>query len=509
MTSTQPADIGALIRNARKQQGLTQQDLADRLNTSQSAITRIESGKQNLSLDMINRIATALNSALITPANGQTMNYRIVGGRKLSGAIEVRASKNASVALLCASLLNAGTTVLQGIAQIEEVARICEVLTSIGVSVEWSDDHSELTLRRPQRLQLENLDREAAEKTRSIIMFLGPLMHLAEEFSIPYSGGCNLGQRTVRPHLHAVNTLGLDVVATEGEYQCRVTETDPHAELNLTLVERGDTVTENAIMGAALREGITVIRNASSNYMVQDLCAYLQLLGVEIEGIGSTILRIRGKSHIDQDVTYSPSEDPIEAMTLITAAVVTDSVLTIRRAPIEFLDVELVILKDMGLRYTLSPEYVSHNGLTRLVDITIHESRLEAYADTIHPMPFPGLNIDNLPFFAVIACHANGRTLINDWVYDNRAVHLLELAKLGAKIELLDVHRLVAEGPTRWRAKSTISPAALRPAVCFFLAALAAKGETILRDVYVIRRGYDDLPRRLNALGAEVSEFRD
>ena len=129
---------------------------------------------------------------------------------------------------------------------------------------------------------------------------------------------------------------------------------------------------------------------------------------MRIEGIGTTTLKVHGVSDINADVEYWPSEDPIEAMSLMTAAIVTDSELTIERCPIEFLEIELAILKEMGLKYELSSEYPSNNDFTRLVDITVFPSHLIAVADKIHPMPFPGLNIDNLPFFAVIAAQAQG-----------------------------------------------------------------------------------------------------
>ncbi len=255
--------------------------------------------------------------------------------------------------------------------------------------------------------------------------------------------------------------------------------------------------------------GVTLIRNASSNYMVQDVCFFLQELGVEVDGIGTTTLTVRGLSVIDTDVAFAPSEDPIEAMSLLTAAIVTGSELTVQRCPIEFLEIELAILAEMGLDFDLSPEYPAENGKTRLVDITVHPSELRASSDKIHPMPFPGLNIDNLPFFAVIAAVAQGRTMIHDWVYENRAIHLVELTKLGANVQLLDPHRIIVTGPTRWRGQEVISPPALRPAVCLLLAALAARGTSVLRDVYVINRGYEDLPNRLNALGAKIEVFRD
>ena len=163
----------------------------------------------------------------------------------------------------------------------------------------------------------------------------------------------------------------------------------------------------------------------------------------------------------------------------------------------------------MGLRFDLSPEYPADNGRTRLADITIHPSQLRAPIDKVHPMPFPGLNIDNLPFFAVIAAVAEGQTLLHDWVYENRAIYLTDLTKLGASVKLLDPHRVMIEGPTRWRGAEVVCPPALRPAVVILLAMLASRGTSVLRSVYVINRGYEDLATRLNDLGASIETFRD
>jgi UDP-N-acetylglucosamine 1-carboxyvinyltransferase len=176
--------------------------------------------------------------------------------------------------------------------------------------------------------------------------------------------------------------------------------------------------------------------------------------------------------------------------------------------PIEFMEIELAILESMKLNYSLTDEYTSRNGRTRLVDLTVKPSELEAPVDKIHPMPFPGLNIDNLPFFAVIAACAKGTTTIFDWVYDHRMIHMTRLDKLGAKVSLLDPHRIMVTGPTRWRGGGEIvCPPALRPAMCLFLAALGARGVTVLEDTYVITRGYEDLPTRLNALGANIRSY--
>ncbi|MGV3563400.1 MAG: helix-turn-helix domain-containing protein [Nocardioides sp.] len=507
MTEGYKGRIGLLIRDARKHRGLTQAQLADLLGTSQSAINRIEKGAQNLSLEMIARIGAALDSEIVALGAGPT-HLRITGPTTLSGSIEVKTSKNAGVALLCASLLNQGRTTLRKVARIEEVNRLLEVLGSLGVQTRWLGDEGDLEIIPPKQLRLDAIDEAAARRTRSVIMFLGPLLHRADTFDLPYAGGCNLGTRTVEPHMSALRPFGLEVKATDGSYHAMV-DRSVVPQRAIVLTERGDTVTENALMAAALHPGTTVIRNASSNYMVQDLCFYLQRLGVTVEGVGTTTLTVTGRESIDVDVDYAPAEDPIEAMSLLAAAIVTRSEITITRVPIEFLEIELALLEEMGFRYDRSEEYVAANGHTRLVDITTKPSDLHAPLDKIHPMPFPGLNIDNLPFFAVIAAVATGQTLLHDWVYENRAIYLTELTKLGAQVKLLDPHRVMIEGPTHFSGTEIVCPPALRPAVVILLAMLASKGTSVLRSTYVIARGYEDLAERLNELGAQIEPFRD
>jgi UDP-N-acetylglucosamine 1-carboxyvinyltransferase len=507
MTRETTEHVAAMLRDARSEKGWTQGQLASELGTSQSAIARMEQGKQNLSLKMIQRLETIFGRSIVNVGKPQMTHLRVEGGRTLSGAVDVNSSKNAGVALLCASLINRGTTILRRLARIEEVNRIVEVLTSIGVECTWLND-TDLQLRRPEVLDLEAMDVEAARRTRSVIMLLGPLMDESSGYRLPYAGGCDLGTRTVEPHMQALRQFGLSVEATQGFYTVQAPSADT-CDRSFVLTERGDTVTENAIMAAAHREGTTVIRNASPNYMVQDLCFYLQMLGVSIDGVGTTTLKITGRSLINAEIEYFPSEDPIEAMSLITAGIVTNSEVTIRRVPIEFMEIELATLEQMGQRLEISGEYMARNGQTRLVDVTTKPSELHAPEDKIHPMPFPGLNIDNLPFFAVIAANAGGQTMIHDWVYENRAIYLTELNRLGAQVQLLDPHRIYVNGPTKWRAAEVGCPPALRPAACLLLAMLAARGVSELRNIYVIERGYEDLAERLNTIGAKVEYFQD
>ena len=276
------------------------------------------------------------------------------------------------------------------------------------------------------------------------------------------------------------------------------------------MYETGDTACENILMAAARTPGVTVLKAMSSNYMVQDVAFFLEKLGVKIEGIGTTTLTVHGVKDINVDVEYWPSEDPIEAMTFLSIAATTNSPITIKRAPLDFLEVELLKLEKMGFNFTVSDVYKAKNGRTNLVDIECHETAsLNALEDKIHALPHPGINMDNLPYFVPIAASAKGKTLIHDWSYENRAIYYTELTKLNANVELADVHRAYVTGPTRWKPAEVICPPALRPAVLILIGMLAAPGTSVLRNVYSINRGYEDFANRLNQLGASIEVLRD
>jgi UDP-N-acetylglucosamine 1-carboxyvinyltransferase len=466
----------------------------------------MEHGKQNLSLETLGRISDVLNKQLIS-INGRSMNLKIEGGQQLSGNIQLKTSKNAAVALLCASLLNKGITKFKSFPRIEEVNRIIEVLESMGVQCKWLPGN-DLEIRRPDDLKLDKIDDEAARKTRSVLMMIGSLLHDYEYFQIPYAGGCKLGTRTVAPHLFALEEFGVSIVATKGHYNVNVAK-QPAGRI--VLYESGDTVTENALLAAARTPEETILQFASANYMVQDVCFFLQKLGVHIEGIGTSTLRIRGVKDIKKNVTFAPSEDPIEAMFFVSAAVTTNSQITIERVPIDFMSLELLKLKKMGLSYETTDRYKATNGKTDLVDLTIHkhDGKLRALTEKIHANVYPGLNQDNLPYFVPIAAVAHGRTLIHDWTYENRAIYYTEMTKVGASVELADPHRVYVVGPTKFRAADVVCPPALRPASLLLIGMLAADGVSILRNVYTINRGYEDLAERLNSLGARITVLHE
>lgn len=495
---TDQQKIGNFIKELREKRGLTQGEFAEELNTSQSAIARMEKGEQNFSTEILSKISKVLNHQIVKINN--SIDFQINGGKKLHGSINTNFSKNGSVGLLCASLLNKGKTTFHGIAKIEEVKRVIEILESMGVIVKWIDKNT-LTINPPKEISTKHINIDSAIKTRSVIMLIGPLIHLLKSFSLPHASGCKLGKRTIGAHTYALQDLGVKIKTTNSEYTI---ENKKLKSANIVMYEAGDTACENVLMSVSKIKGTSTISFASANYMVQEICFFLEKLGVKIEGIGTSNLTIYGVPEINMDVEYWNSEDPIESMMFISAAIVTDSELEITRCPIDFLSLELEKLKKMGLKYKILKKYKSYNGRTNLVDIKVFPSKLNALQDKIHALPYPGINMDNLPFFVPIAIKAKGQTMIHDWVYENRAIYFTELNRLGANITLADPHRVYIQGGTPLKPAQVVCPPALRPAMIILIGMLGAKGTSILRNVYMINRGYEEIAERLNKIGANI-----
>ncbi len=495
---TEQQKIGYFIRGLRERRGLTQGDFAKELETSQSAVARMEKGEQNFSTELLTKISRVLEHQIVSI--NDSIDFRVTGGRKLHGSITTSFSKNGSVGLLCASLLNRGKTTLHGIARIEEVNRVIEILESLDVGVKWVNQNS-VEIIPPKVFDLKNLNVESAIKTRSIIMLIGSLVHELSKFSIPHASGCKLGKRTISAHKYALEELGVKIKTTYNTYDISHDKLKP---ADIVMYEAGDTACENILTAAAKIQGKTTIECASGNYMVQEICFFLEALGVRVEGIGTGTLVVHGVKEINKNIEYSNSEDPIESMMFFSAAIVTDSELEIKRCPIDFLTLELYRLKKMGLKYKISKKYFSKNGRTKLVDVKIMQSKLKAPEDKIHANPYPGINIDNLPFFVPIAVKTSGTTLIHDWFYENRAIYATELNRLGANVTLADPHRLYITGGTKLKSAQIVCPPALRPSMVILISMLSAEGTSILRNVYMISRGYEEIAKRLNQIGADI-----
>lgn len=434
--------------------------------------------------------------------------WQVHGGHQLSGAVTTNGSKNSALAIISASLLTFEPILLTNVPRISDVHDMVSILRSMGSQATWVDENS-LSLQRTLVLDVESLDIQAAQRTRAVVLLAAGIAIDHAEFTIPLPGGCNLGDRSLAPHIDALEQLGLDV--SRQSNGLRVRRTDEGAlDTTITLVESGDTVTENAILTAvALNRGVVRICNASCNYMVQDLCSFLQQLsGVSIEGLGSPQLTIRRCGfQLPGPITYPLLEDPIEAFFFVAAAVVTKSHLHVLRVPVAFIALELRLLEKMGLKIRTGTQYASASGVTTLCDLEIlaDERPLVATELKVHPNIYPfGVNVDNLPAFGPIAAVSEGQTLLHDWMYEQRAPYFAFLKDFGVRVELPDNHRAHIHGAASLRASDCRLPPALRPASMVLLAALAAPGVSRLTNVSVLSRGYEGLIGRLRSLQARI-----
>jgi UDP-N-acetylglucosamine 1-carboxyvinyltransferase len=428
------------------------------------------------------------------------VNYIIEGGRPLSGSITVHAGKNAPIAQIVSSLLMKGVVVFNGISRVEEIDRILTILESIGVTVTWRDRET-LVLDTSGPINMDAIDKKECARVRVSLVLMGALAAREASYKLYRSGGCKLGERTVRPHLYALQKLGMEIVTRPKFYEVK---TKKLQSAHVVMYESGDTATENVIMAAVLAPGKTTIKMASANYMVQDLCYFLIASGAKIRGVGTTTLEIDGVASLTPPKTYTPMPDPVDAMAWISLAITTGSQLTIKHCPMEFLELELEKLSVMGQQFQITNKQLSTNKKFEVADIKIIPSTLRALPDKLYGRPFPGLNIDAVPLFMPILTQAKGRTLVHDWAYENRALYALELEKLGAQITLLDPHRVFIEGKTTLQANEVVCPPALRPGMAIFIAMLAAKGTSTLRNAYMIERAYGNLKERLEPLGAKI-----
>lgn len=491
--------IGAHIKKLRLKKDLTQADLAQALETSQSAVARIEKGEQNLTTSVLSKIGRVLGQKIVEIPDEQN-DLLVKGGLKLRGEAVTNTSKNGALALMCASLINDKPTTLHGVPHIEEVGRIIEIFESLDIKVEKTGEKS-LRITPPKKLTFKNINKESAAKIRSLLMIIGPSIHKEKNFSLPHAGGCKMGERTIEAHRSALEDLGARIKTTEKNYKINAGKL---SGTDITMYEMSDTGTINALLAAAKIPEKTTIRFAASNYQVQDVCFLLEKFGVKISGIGTPTLEVKGIKKIAKEIEHHVSEDPIESMMFLSAAITTKSTLTIKRCPIDFLRLELLKLSKMGLKYEILKKYKAKNKKTNLVDIKVKPSKLHALESKIHALPYPGINADNLPFFVPIATQTEGTTKILDWMWENRAIYFTELNRLGANINLADPHRVFIEGPTKLHGTQIVCPPALRPSMIILIAMLAAEGKSILRSVYHIKRGYEDMVERLNAIGADI-----
>jgi len=426
-------------------------------------------------------------------------SFRIEGGHPLKGEVVPSGNKNAALPLMTASLMAAGEVTLRNVPQIGDVATMRQLLESMGVEAE-SSDPSTLTLR-PQGAQPGELDPNLCRRIRASILLAGPMLSRFGSIDLPPPGGDVIGRRRVDTHFLALEAFGAESEHTDRRF--RMKSRGRLRGADILLDEASVTATENAIMASVRADGASVIRNAASEPHVQELCLFLRALGAQIEGVGSNTLHIEGVKELHGG-EYTIGPDYLEVVSFIAAGAVTGGSMRIVNAGARYLDMVRLVFNRLGVDWTEDGEDVvieSHNRIKITPD-------LGDFVPQITAQPWPAFPTDLVSLAIVVASQAEGSVLFHDWMYPSRMFFVDKLVSMGARIILCDPHRCIVEGPTKLIGEVLESPD-IRAGMALVLAALAAKGTSIIHNIGQIDRGYESIDEKLRQLGAKIERVPD
>lgn len=418
--------------------------------------------------------------------------YVIDGGFPIKGTIDASGNKNAALPCIAASILTREPVVLRNVPDIEDVHVMTEILASLGVSVQ--QESANVWRLDASTLATSEISPEMAQKIRASILFAGPLLARTGSVTLPPPGGDVIGRRRLDTHFLALQGLGAQV-RVEGAF---VLQANKLVGNELFLDEASVTATENAIMAAVVAAGDTVIENAASEPHVQDLCHLLNAMGAKIDGIGSNILRISGVTEL-HGAEFAIGADFMEVGSFIGLAAVTHGELTIRRAGPQHLKMTRLAFNRLGIHWEVEGDTIHVPSRQRLQV----EPDIGGMIPKIDDSPWPGFPADLTSIMTVVATQVEGTILIHEKMFESRMFFVDKLIGMGARIVLCDPHRAVVSGPARLSGSPLTSPD-VRAGMAMVIAALCAEGQSVIRNVYQIERGYEHLTRRLRSLGAQI-----
>lgn len=414
--------------------------------------------------------------------------FEIQGGKRLSGAIDVRGSKNAALPILAATLLSREESVVGNVPRIEDVFRLLEILEGMGARIEWRDERTVSVM--PAEIDPSRMDAAIVKKIRSSILLLGSLSARFDRFSLHHPGGCVIGARPVGTHFDALRKLGVDVTVSEDgkEYHVDATRRVP---AEFALRELSVTATENAMMLAAALPGKTVVRIAAAEPHVEDLGRFLAKMGATVTGLGTHTVTIEGAETLT-GATHEVIPDANEAATFLVLGVATKSPIAVRHAREHDLDIVLEKLREFGADFRVEADAITVVPTERILAVPKLDTRT-----------YPGLPSDVQAPFGVLAALGDGETLLFDTVFEGRFNYVSELEKMRARAIVLNPHQVLFRGPAKLRG-TTIRSFDLRAGAALIIAALAAEGKTVIEEIYQVDRGYERIEERLSALGADI-----
>ena len=424
--------------------------------------------------------------------------FIVEGGRRLEGSIRPGGNKNAALPILAACLLTDEPVVLRNLPDIQDVRVMLQIMEGLGSKIERLEKN---VVRIHTGGECSpNPDVELSKKIRASILLAGPLLARCGEVRVAKPGGDAIGRRRVDTHLLALEALGAQIEVSATSYQMSAREL---VGKKMFLDEASVTATENAIMAAVLADGETQIYNAAAEPHVQDLCHFLNSLGAQIEGIATNSLQIRGVDSLRGGEFYIPS-DHIEVGSYIGLAAVTRSELLIEDGVPQHMYAIRYMLEKLGVDIQVEGKNIR---VPKDQELRVRYD-IGAAVPKIDDGPWPLFPADLLSIMVVVATQAEGTVMIFEKMFESRLFFTDKLIGMGARIILCDPHRAIIVGGSRLYGGEISSPD-IRAGMALLLAALCAKGESIIHNINQIDRGYERIDERLNGLGARIRRERD
>ena len=411
----------------------------------------------------------------------------IRGGHRLAGEIEIAGAKNAALPILCAGLLTADTLALSNVPKLQDVATMQKLLRQMGLAIEEKGAALELCGRDVSKLEAPY---EMVKTMRASILVLGPLLARFGEAKVSLPGGCAIGSRPVDQHIKGLQAMGAEILIEAGYIHARAKKLRGTRIVTDMITVTG---TENLMMAAALADGETILENAAREPEVTDLANLLVAMGAKIEGIGSDRLSITGVSAL-HGAGHAVIADRIETGTFLCAVAAAGGDVVLRHTRADLLDAVVDKLRETGAILTSGDDWirVQMAGRPKAVGFRTTE--------------YPGFPTDMQAQVMALDCIAEGSSRIIETIFENRYMHVQELNRLGAAIEI-DGHTAVVQGVPRL-VGAPVMATDLRASASLVIAGLAAEGTTLIDRIYHLDRGYDRMEVKLSAVGADIQRIR-
>lgn len=415
----------------------------------------------------------------------------ITGGRRLSGSLRVSGAKNSALKLLAGVLLTEESVTLSNVPHLHDVTTMIELLGCLGADV-VIDEKLRVEVTASQ-LRSVRAPYELVKTMRASFVVLGPLLARCGSAEVSLPGGCAIGARPVDQHLKGLTALGADIEVIDGYVHARVDGRLKGAEVRFDMVTVGGT--ENVLMAACLAEGRTVIHNAAREPEIVDLAQFLIAMGANISGQGSSTIVVEGVERL-HGCSYSVMPDRVETGTYLIAAAATGGSIRVQGAAPETLSVVLDKLRESGADMNIHDD---------VIELDMHGRRPKAV--DIETAPYPGFPTDMQAQYLAMNAIADGTSRIHETIFENRFMHVQEINRLGASIEIEGGSTAVVHGVAQLKA-APVMATDLRASFSLVVAALVASGTTLIDRIYHIDRGYETIEEKLQLLGADVRRVR-